>query len=119
MGNKMDYTVAVDEDGSAQQGYMAAYNATGIPTAFIVDRHGKISWHGHPMEPQFESNLAKACAEKGPEKEQPLPNVKGMSASDLKNLSVADLKRVLKHHGVDYSDCLEKSDLVQRIQSSL
>lgn len=119
MGDKMDYTVAVDEDGAANDGYMSAYNQTGIPTAFIVNRHGKISWHGHPMDPQFESNLAKAAAEKLPEPEAPLPNVKGLTADQLKEIPVGELKRVLKAHGIDYSDCLEKGDLILRVQSSL
>lgn len=120
MGHQMDYTVAVDEDGIAQEGYMAAYRCTGIPTAFIVNRQGSIVWHGHPMDPQFEVNVAKAAAEKPAEDAaEPLPNVKGMTQAQIAALSVADLKRVLKHHHVDYSDCLEKSDLVQRVQSAL
>lgn len=119
MGAQMDYTVAVDEDGIAQEGYMAAYRCTGIPTAFIVTRKGHIAWHGHPMDPQFEANLAKAAAEKPAEDAAPLPNVKTMTDAQLAALSVADLKRVLKHHHVDYSDCLEKSDLIQRVKASL
>jgi thiol-disulfide isomerase/thioredoxin len=49
MGDKMDYTVAID-GGKTAEGYMEAYGINGIPHAFIVDKAGKIAWHGHPME---------------------------------------------------------------------
>lgn len=49
MGDKMDYTVAIDRDGKTSEGYMKAYGQNGIPHAFIVDRDGRIAWHGHPM----------------------------------------------------------------------
>lgn len=49
MGEKMDYTVAVDEDGKTSAGYMEAYGIDGIPHAFIVDKEGRIAWLGHPM----------------------------------------------------------------------
>jgi thiol-disulfide isomerase/thioredoxin len=49
MGDKMDYTVAVDTDRKTSKGYMTAYGQNGIPTAFIVDKQGRIAWLGHPM----------------------------------------------------------------------
>lgn len=49
MGNKMDYVVAVDKNRSTFGKYMTAFEQGGIPTAFIVDRVGKIVWFGHPM----------------------------------------------------------------------
>lgn len=49
MGAKMNYTVAVDNNRQTSKGYMAAFNAKGIPHAFIVDREGRIAWEGHPM----------------------------------------------------------------------
>ncbi len=48
MGAKMDYRVAIDEDGETGKGYMQAYGINGIPHAFIV-REKKVIWHGHPM----------------------------------------------------------------------
>lgn len=48
-GAKMDYTVAIDADRSVSKHYTEAFGAGGIPHAFIVDRQGKIAWHGHPM----------------------------------------------------------------------
>ncbi len=47
-GDNMDYTVAVDRDGTMNEAYMEAFGIDGIPHAFIVDKEGRIAWHGHP-----------------------------------------------------------------------
>jgi thiol-disulfide isomerase/thioredoxin len=57
MGDKMAYRVATDDvpvEGSPREGKMAktwmtASGQRGIPSAFVVDRDGKIAWIGHPM----------------------------------------------------------------------
>ncbi len=50
MGEKMDYTVAVDDpQGTMARTWMTAAGQNGIPTAFVVDQHGRIVWIGHPM----------------------------------------------------------------------
>lgn len=49
MGDKMDYSVAVDDDKKTGEAYMGAFGIDGIPHAFIVDKAGRIVWHGHPM----------------------------------------------------------------------
>jgi thiol-disulfide isomerase/thioredoxin len=54
MGDNMTYRVALDDKSQDKQGAMAttwmkASGQDGIPTAFIVNRHGKIAWIGHPM----------------------------------------------------------------------
>ena len=49
MGDKMDYTVAIDDDGKTSKGYMKAFGIDGIPHAFVVDQKGQIVWQGHPM----------------------------------------------------------------------
>ena len=49
-GEKMNYTVAVDIEGKAVDGYMAAFKQNGIPTAFVVNGRGNIAWVGHPMD---------------------------------------------------------------------
>src|SRR5262249_46460678 len=67
MGDKMDYSVALDdvpEKGNPNEGAMArtwmrAAEEGGIPTAFVV-RDGKIAWIGHPME--LDEPLAKITA---------------------------------------------------------
>jgi thiol-disulfide isomerase/thioredoxin len=48
MGAKMDYTVAYDA-GPTNAAWMQAAGQSGIPTAFVVDREGRIAWIGHPM----------------------------------------------------------------------
>jgi hypothetical protein len=55
MGELVSYRVALDEDatnrwsGKMQQNWLHAAEA-GIPTAFIIDKKGKISFIGHPDE---------------------------------------------------------------------
>lgn len=55
MDDKMTYRVALDNKESSDKGSMAdtwmtAANQDGIPTAFLVDTHGKIASIGHPMQ---------------------------------------------------------------------
>lgn len=57
MGDKMAYKVAVDSvpenekanEGAMAKTWMTAAGQDGIPTAFIVNKEGKIAWIGHPM----------------------------------------------------------------------
>jgi thiol-disulfide isomerase/thioredoxin len=49
MGDKMVYSIAADDnDGSMAKSWMEAATETGIPTAFIVGKDGKIAWIGFP-----------------------------------------------------------------------
>jgi thiol-disulfide isomerase/thioredoxin len=55
MGDKMTYRVALDdkegnEKGKMAETWMEAAGQNGIPTAFLIDKQGKIAWIGHPME---------------------------------------------------------------------
>lgn len=57
MGDKMDYRVAMDavsEGGKADEApmaknWMAAAGERGIPSAFVINKDGKVAWIGHPM----------------------------------------------------------------------
>jgi tetratricopeptide (TPR) repeat protein len=53
MGEKMTYRVALDSGegnkGQMAETWMKAADQNGIPTAFIVNKQGKIAWIGHPM----------------------------------------------------------------------
>lgn len=49
MGDAMQYTVAVDNNGATTESYLAPFDIQGIPHAFIV-KAGKLVWHGHPMD---------------------------------------------------------------------
>ncbi len=77
MGDKMNYTVAMDDVPAAEDGksartasmngkmaktWMAAAGQHGIPTAFIINGEGKVAWIGHPM--QMEEPLAKITSGK-------------------------------------------------------
>ena len=78
MGEKMDYTVAMDDVPAPAEGqkpgradsmkgkmaktWMAAAGQHGIPTAFIINGDGKVAWIGHPM--QMEEPLAKITSGK-------------------------------------------------------
>ncbi len=57
MGEKMKYRVAMDAvpeakdgEGAMAQSWMKAAGRNGIPSAFIVNKDGKIAWIGHPMQ---------------------------------------------------------------------
>jgi thiol-disulfide isomerase/thioredoxin len=81
MGDKMTYRVALDDkskedDGAMAMTWMKAAGQSGIPSAFVVNKQGKIAWIGHPMslkEQILEDiladrfDLAKAAAEKAQE----------------------------------------------------
>ncbi len=61
MGERMNYLVACDDDRQTFGPYMEAFRHDGIPTAFVVDKSGKVVWDGHPMgglEQAIESVLA-------------------------------------------------------------
>ncbi|HEX4589365.1 MAG TPA: redoxin family protein [Gemmataceae bacterium] len=70
MGDKMDYRVAIDsvpkgkkaDEGAMNKTWMSAAEQDGIPTAFVIDKDGKIAWIGHPME--MEKPLAEIAAGK-------------------------------------------------------
>jgi thiol-disulfide isomerase/thioredoxin len=49
----MNYHIGMDN------GLSDKYSVRGVPSAFIIDRSGKVAWKGHPMEPDFETNLVK------------------------------------------------------------
>jgi len=48
-GDKMDYTVAFDEGRATARAYMDAMDISGIPTAFVIDREGRLVWVGSPF----------------------------------------------------------------------
>jgi len=55
MGTNMTYRVALDDKSKVEKGAMAttwmqAADQSGIPTAFVINKQGKIAWIGHPME---------------------------------------------------------------------
>lgn len=49
MGDKLDYTVACDDQQKTNSAYMLASGQTGIPTTFIIDQQGRVAWIGSPF----------------------------------------------------------------------
>jgi thiol-disulfide isomerase/thioredoxin len=68
MGDRMDYTVAMDDPTKSVifKTWMEAAGMVGIPTAFVVDQAGRISWVGHPRVGNTELADAVAAALGGP-----------------------------------------------------
>ncbi len=64
MGERMEYHVAVDDQYKTTKAYMMAAGQNGIPTAFAIDKNGKIVWIGHPLDPAFQDVLDKIAPEK-------------------------------------------------------
>ena len=91
MGDQMTYRVALDDksqdkDGAMATTWMKAAGQEGIPTAFIVNRHGIIAWIGHPMEltedllnsilaDKYDVNQAAADYEKRQQEQQQLTDL--------------------------------------------
>ncbi len=47
-GDRMSYTVAIEDGSAMADTWMKPANQNGIPAAFIVDGTGHIAWIGHP-----------------------------------------------------------------------
>lgn len=65
MGDKMEYSVAVDtkpNEGDMATNWMAAAGQTGIPTAFVIGKDGRIAYIGHPMDPRMKSTIDEVLA---------------------------------------------------------
>jgi thiol-disulfide isomerase/thioredoxin len=50
----INYYVGMDN------GLAKTYSVSGIPSAFIIGRSGKVVWQGHPMNPDFEPAILNA-----------------------------------------------------------
>ena len=50
MGDKMDYHVAIDKDRQTFKAFDDIAEMPGIPTAYVIDKNGKVVWSGHPMD---------------------------------------------------------------------
>ena len=118
MGDKMDYTVAVDARGVVDSEIFMRTGARGIPHAVLVGADGKVLYSDHPMQPAFEAAVEKAlrdaaAAAKPPPKTY-APVTEGFEDLMAKH-SVKELKAILAERGIDSRDCIEKGDLARRI----
>ena len=67
------------------------------------------------MDPKFEQALVSAIDRL--KQQKPALNVRGLSADQLRALSVRDLKDGMKAANISFAGLLEKEDLVQKILS--
>ena len=54
MGDKMEYTVAIDPKRTTLDQYTRPFKINSIPHAFVIDKAGRLMWHGHPGDPILE-----------------------------------------------------------------
>jgi thiol-disulfide isomerase/thioredoxin len=50
MGDRMDYTVGVEDSNFMATSWLLASQEGGIPGSFIVNAEGNLAWIGHPMD---------------------------------------------------------------------
>ncbi len=78
-GDEMVYRIGFDSDREMGKEWMAASGSRFIPTAFVVDRTGKIAWIGNPLNDQGEPNaefdaaVAKVVGARGVESKKGAP----------------------------------------------
>ena len=75
-GRDIGYTVAYDADGSMGEAWMDAADQDGIPTAFLVDKAGKVAFIGSPsaLEPEIKRVLGEQPGDPAEKKaEKPAP----------------------------------------------
>lgn len=60
----INYYVGMDN------GLSDKFSVRGVPSAFIIDRSGKVAWQGHPMNPDFEPALLKTINASSPIEQQ-------------------------------------------------
>lgn len=48
--DRLGYAIAFEKGDSTTQAWLEASGEMGLPSAFLVDRTGRLAWIGHPME---------------------------------------------------------------------
>lgn len=49
-GSKMEFTVAADHRMATTRAYMIGVGVNSIPYAFVIDKSGRVAWHGSPHQ---------------------------------------------------------------------
>lgn len=105
MGDKMDYSVAYGgDDAEMVRTWMNAANRVSIPSAFVVDKAGRIAWIGHPMEGLEETLEAvtsgafdpKAAQDAAKKKEQQIAKARELGAKLRQTLQGGRAKEALE-----------------------
>ena len=58
-GAKLNYAVGIDGNQVAASAYMGRFGLNSIPSAFLVDKKGKIVWVGHPHDAELKTQISK------------------------------------------------------------
>eukprot|EP01104_Vermistella_antarctica_P009436 TRINITY_DN2429_c0_g1_i2.p2 TRINITY_DN2429_c0_g1~~TRINITY_DN2429_c0_g1_i2.p2 ORF type:complete len:212 (-),score=69.90 TRINITY_DN2429_c0_g1_i2:75-710(-) len=116
-GDSMDYRVACDSDQEVQSKLQDPFDVSGIPHAFIIDTSNVVRYSGHPMQPEFEATLNACAAEPAaaPPKELEAIPLITLTADELRKTSVKGLKEIMNDRKIKFDDCIEKSELVNRV----
>jgi len=127
MGSKMAYTVAIDPSGVLNS-YNTKFKPRGIPHAFVIDKNGKVTWSGHPMESGLETSITTAVAASSTtasatpatetKTEEKAPDLRGKTRDEVNALPVKDLKAALRAKAIDFTGLLEKSEIVAKVMES-
>ncbi|MBR2649367.1 MAG: TlpA family protein disulfide reductase [Sediminibacterium sp.] len=64
MGFNMDYSVAIQDSNFMETNWIHASGSSAIPTAFVINKQGEISWIGHPRDISFDSILRNVLNDK-------------------------------------------------------
>lgn len=121
---KTKYSVASDPKGITQK-YSRQYQITGIPCVLVIFNK-KVVYKGHPMEDEFEeailaarkavaASAAASTSSEGKSNDADLIDFNTKTRAEIAAMSVSALQNQLKRRNVDYSDCIEKTDLVDRV----
>lgn len=60
--SKMGYVVAYDDGRATTEAYRGAFGINTIPHAFVIDKQGRLAWHGNPNGPAMETALEEIVA---------------------------------------------------------
>lgn len=97
-GDTMGYTVAFDDAGKTYADYMTAAGQRGIPTAFLVDKTGKIAYIGHPANMDIPmARVANGTWDpvKGPEDMQAMTAMRNKIASGARSVNAENAAELL------------------------
>jgi hypothetical protein len=95
---------------------MGRYGEQGIPCAFVIDKAGKVVYHGHPMEPRFERALEEAASAPSSATAAGAANAnKSFTREELASMKVHDLREIVAARHISSAGLLEKQELVDAI----
>ncbi|KAJ3194802.1 hypothetical protein HK101_001862 [Irineochytrium annulatum] len=92
MGDRMDYSVALDTKFEAKRKIFGPSGGQGIPHAVIIGVDNEVVWTGHPMDPKFEEHLQQQALVASERTKEPLVALEDdvVEPSGAKNETIAD-----------------------------